>query len=331
MGKSELNAGFLHKSMLDAFLEMCKRTGVSEYFKKTFYKDIFKDQDYEHTIVVAEKGGKLVGALFWIRPEGRDSVALVLCRGYSSVVVPEFRELGVEKALASYIAEEASRCKYKGVYIMGTVLERRDADEYERIVSSFLERSFTQGWRRQSMWREVGEDDKCFKSDLVFRDLNEVRLELVVNVSVEACSDTLDRIFTAEWLRREMPKWTEHGDDYKYGEFNPSMWLVTYKNGDPVGSIISAYVSERTVKRYQVNGPWLPFGFIWFIGVIPKYRRRGYGTIMLRKAIALLADKGAKGVGLSVDSANIPAVRLYEKVGFKVTRLEDMLRFEQLK
>jgi len=111
----------------------------------------------------------------------------------------------------------------------------------------------------------------------------------------------------------------------------PSMWLVAYKNGDPVGSIISAYVPERTVKRYQVNGPWLPLGFIWLIGVIPKYRRRGYGTIMLRKAIALLANKGAKGIGLSVDGANIPAVRLYEKVGFKVTQLEDMLRFEQLK
>lgn|GEM_PF-4768896 len=71
------------------------------------------------------------------------------------------------------------------------------------------------------MWKEVGGDDRCFKSDLVFRDLNEVGLEFVVNVSVEACSDTLERIFTAEWLRQEMPKWTEHGDDYKYGEFDP--------------------------------------------------------------------------------------------------------------
>ncbi len=36
MGKSELNVGFLHKSMLDAFLEMCKRTGMLEYFKRHF-------------------------------------------------------------------------------------------------------------------------------------------------------------------------------------------------------------------------------------------------------------------------------------------------------
>jgi ribosomal protein S18 acetylase RimI-like enzyme len=88
-------------------------------------------------------------------------------------------------------------------------------------------------------------------------------------------------------------------------------------------------VPEETVKRYQVEGPWSPLGFIWSVGIVPKYRRRGYGTIMMRKAIALLANKGAKSIGLSVGSANIPGVRLYEKVGFKITKLEDMLRFEK--
>ena len=196
---------------------MCKRTGTLEYFKRQ-YKEIFKDQDYEHTIVVAEKGGKLVGAIFWRMSEGNE--ALVFCRGYSPVVVPEFRGMGVEKALASKIAEEARRCNCKSVYIQGTVLEKGDTEEYERIVSSFLEKGFSQTWRRQSMWKEIEEDDRYFESDLVFRDMNEVGLELVVNVSAEAYSDVLDRKYSADWLRKEMPKWTECGDDDKFGGFD---------------------------------------------------------------------------------------------------------------
>ena len=55
------------------------------------------------------------------------------------------------------------------------------------------------------------------------------------------------------------------------------------------------------------------------ISLYKKYRNKGYGSIMMRKMIELLRDKGYKQASLSVDKNNY-AVKMYKKLGFEIIR-----------
>ena len=56
------------------------------------------------------------------------------------------------------------------------------------------------------------------------------------------------------------------------------------------------------------------------IGVLPEYRKNQFGKIIAEKAINELLDQGVKNIHLEVDLANLQAVRLYSKLGFKEVR-----------
>ena len=58
------------------------------------------------------------------------------------------------------------------------------------------------------------------------------------------------------------------------------------------------------------------------ISLYKEYRGQGIGTWMMREMLALLKEKGYKQASLAVQKANY-AVRMYEKVGFKIVDEND--------
>jgi [ribosomal protein S18]-alanine N-acetyltransferase len=52
------------------------------------------------------------------------------------------------------------------------------------------------------------------------------------------------------------------------------------------------------------------------IAVAPDYRKKGYASLLLKHAIRLLGERGAKDVFLEVRESNLDAIGLYEKLGF---------------
>jgi len=52
------------------------------------------------------------------------------------------------------------------------------------------------------------------------------------------------------------------------------------------------------------------------MGVLPEYRHQGFGEALLRACIAKAKVKGITRVELAARADNIPAIRLYEKLGF---------------
>jgi ribosomal-protein-alanine N-acetyltransferase len=76
------------------------------------------------------------------------------------------------------------------------------------------------------------------------------------------------------------------------------------------------------VKEAETMG--LAWGYIredgssWltFLGVIPSQRRRGVGRSLLARFIEESRKRGSHKVSLDTDSCLIPAVRLYESMGF---------------
>ena len=83
-----------------------------------------------------------------------------------------------------------------------------------------------------------------------------------------------------------------------------SLWLVAMEDDKLVG-----YVGSQTV---------LGEGDMMNLAVSPDYRRRGIGEGLVEALVAALAEKGATRLALEVRASNVPAIGLYEKLGFCV-------------
>ena len=53
------------------------------------------------------------------------------------------------------------------------------------------------------------------------------------------------------------------------------------------------------------------------IAIMPQYRRRGFGQLLLQRACENARDLGALSISLEVRPSNSPAIALYEKLGFE--------------
>ncbi len=87
---------------------------------------------------------------------------------------------------------------------------------------------------------------------------------------------------------------------------------------DPAGFIVAedaeGLVGFHWTKRHDAET-----GEVYVIGVHPRAHGRGLGTVLLDAGLAHLAASGCTTVHLYVEHDN-PAVRLYERAGFVVTR-----------
>ena len=88
---------------------------------------------------------------------------------------------------------------------------------------------------------------------------------------------------------------------------DPAGVFFLEENSEPVGLLVC------TDHKAESNG-----GFIDKLGVIPGFRGKGYGELLLRWGCAYSVSKGYGEVSLGVDSGNSSgAVDLYRKVGFR--------------
>ena len=60
-------------------------------------------------------------------------------------------------------------------------------------------------------------------------------------------------------------------------------------------------------------------GWISMVGVRPEYRREGIGRAALAAGMTFLKGKEVDGIELEMDSENVPARKLYDKLGFNKT------------
>jgi len=64
---------------------------------------------------------------------------------------------------------------------------------------------------------------------------------------------------------------------------------------------------------------------IYSISIDKSFRRMGYGEKLLKESIKEMRLNGISSILLYVNTKNLPAVRLYEKIGFRVvTEIEDI-------
>lgn len=90
---------------------------------------------------------------------------------------------------------------------------------------------------------------------------------------------------------------------FEYELKNPlSVWLVAAE-----GDQVAGYVGSQTVidESDMMN-----------IAVAPAYRRQGIAEKLISMLIVQLKDRGSYSLTLEVRASNIPAIGLYQKLGF---------------
>lgn len=91
------------------------------------------------------------------------------------------------------------------------------------------------------------------------------------------------------------------------GEFDPQRWYVLHAGGSPAGVLLLARVPRRAVME------------VVYMGLLPEQRGRGYGRVLLHRAICTARGAGCVELSLAADAANAPAMRLYRSCGFVET------------
>ena len=100
----------------------------------------------------------------------------------------------------------------------------------------------------------------------------------------------------------------------------PKAFLVARVNDKIVG-----YVMCRVEHSFKVSGLIPRFskvGHIVSIGVLPKYRRLGIGSELMKKAMDALKNiYNCVEAYLEVRVSNTPAIKFYKKLGFEISRV----------
>jgi len=78
------------------------------------------------------------------------------------------------------------------------------------------------------------------------------------------------------------------------------------------------YLVLHTSSREELTG--VSQGWIMDLGVVPEWRRKGVGLVLLKAAEQHCAEHGIPYLGLAVSSHNVKALRLYEQFGFAEER-----------
>lgn len=88
-----------------------------------------------------------------------------------------------------------------------------------------------------------------------------------------------------------------------------SVVFIAYDESNPVGFVqLYPTFSSVSMKRSWVLND---------LYVNASARKKGFGEMLIKKAIEFAEETGAKGVSLETGHDNVTAQSLYEKIGFK--------------
>lgn len=82
--------------------------------------------------------------------------------------------------------------------------------------------------------------------------------------------------------------------------------------------MVIVMVDSNPVATATVNGWASDCPMLGWIHVLPKYRRSGFATLIIKECIAKFRRDGKKSITLTCNKKNKAALRLYEKLGFKI-------------
>lgn len=100
--------------------------------------------------------------------------------------------------------------------------------------------------------------------------------------------------------------------------FDPELFRVVMQEGEPAG-VMMARLDSLDAKE----------GAFYFLGVLPRFRRRGLGTAVLLTGLSMLAERGCTRTRQTVPASDGPALMLLERAGYQVTEWARYFQLER--
>lgn len=82
----------------------------------------------------------------------------------------------------------------------------------------------------------------------------------------------------------------------------PELFLVGLIDKTVIATVMGGYDGHR--------------GWVYYLGVLPDYRRRGYGRIMMDAVTQRLLEIGCPKINIQVRGDNAEAIGFYENIGY---------------
>lgn len=120
--------------------------------------------------------------------------------------------------------------------------------------------------------------------------------------------DDISKIVEIERAVHVAP-WTE---EHFQAELQKPFSLTLVMTDDETDEIIAGYlVAWKMFEEVQILN----------VAVAPSFQRRGFAKALIRKIISMAMSEGLKQVILDVRKSNVPAIQLYQSIGFTIRQV----------
>ncbi len=172
--------------------------------------------------------------------------------------------------------------------------------------------SHTSHWKQPFVWEEPRppvQVPKRLDYKAITQLNNDVFISLVAQV-IEQSLDASDKKKVSEYGATQAAK--EFIAEAKKGFVYKAEWWKVGINHD--GAIVG-FVLPVIYEGYKKDG--LEEATIYYIGVLPKYRRQGFSIDLLLEGTKTLQEIGVWRVFCDTDVNNKPMISTFEKVGYR--------------
>jgi len=231
------------------------------------------------------------------------------------LVMPKYQRKGIGKALVKYSIDWAYKNKYKEVWVESW---SKDKSEIEFYGSFFEKLGFVNKSDRLEMNCQLAKiklDDALLEEEFTLEKVQGISDEIIEVIS-KAYAISKDRLHKIEKLGD--PKTTKKFLQRVQTSFTEAAYSVESSVLRKNDKLCAGMVSGVHGKK----------GMIMEVGVNPDFRGQKIGQRFISNYLQQMKSEGIEEVVLGVDEDNTPAVKLYQKLGFKKSWLGSILRFE---
>ncbi len=123
-------------------------------------------------------------------------------------------------------------------------------------------------------------------------------------MNIRAFQPSDEAAVVALWKECDLTRpWNDpHADIARKLTEQPELFLVGTVGDELVATAMVGFDGHR--------------GWVYYLGVSPRHRRRSYGRLLMREAERLLAERGCPKVNLLVRSSNAEVIEFYRRLGY---------------
>ncbi|NHJ46686.1 MAG: GNAT family N-acetyltransferase [Asgard group archaeon] len=220
------------------------------------------------------------------------------------LILPRFQRKGIGEILVKEIIKRTKLKSDKEIWTETWTKDKRELHIYELFYEKIGFNLISNRSEMSCLLANYKNNDAIKTPDVKITIENNLTNEFVIALS-DSYSDSIDELHKIEKIgnKKICSKYIKKlSQTFQKMGYNLQYHIVTFSE-KPCAALLTATSSSK--------------GIIMEIGVIPEYRKKNIGKMLLSRYLTDLKKEKVPEVVLAVDLNNNPAINLYLKLGFK--------------